>query len=102
MEEVENPDASLAPFLKNLAQSIEEGRLLPRQLQRVGEFFMSYQFQEQAIKDGDNTSESDTSESRTSSRKFSKSDLMKFIVMGWHVYSCILDGTEPSPDVDGN
>jgi hypothetical protein len=49
MEEVENPDASLAPFLRNLAQSIEEGRLLPRQLQRVGEFFMSYQFQEQAI-----------------------------------------------------
>lgn len=91
MEEIENPDASLAPFLRNLAQSIEEGRLLPRQLQRVGEFFMSYQFQEQAIKDGDNTSESDTS-----SRKFSKSDLMKFIVMGWHVYSCILDGTEPS------
>jgi hypothetical protein len=91
MEEVENPDASLAPFLRNLAQSIEEGRLLPRQLQRVGEFFMSYQFQEQAIKDGDNTSESDTSK-----QKFSKSDLMKFIVMGWHVYSCILDGTEPS------
>lgn len=89
MEEVENPDASLAPFLRNLAQSIEEGRLLPRQLQRVGEFFMSYQFQEQAIKDGDNTSD-------TSNRKFSKSDLMKFIVMGWHVYSCILDGTEPS------
>ena len=92
MEEVENPDASLAPFLRNLAQSIEEGRLLPRQLQRVGEFFMAYQFQEQAIKDGDNTTES----SNTSNRKFSKSDLMKFIVMGWHVYSCILDGTEPS------
>lgn len=95
MEEVENPDANLAPFLRNLAQSIEEGRLLPRQLQRVGEFFMAYQFQEQAIKDGDNTSESNTS-----SRKFSKSDLMKFIVMGWHVYSCILDGTEPSPSED--
>ena len=91
MEQVENPDACLAPFLRNLAQSIEEGRLLPRQLQSVGEFFMSYQFQEQAIKDGDNTTESDTS-----NRKFSKSDLMKFIVMGWHVYSCILDGTEPS------
>ena len=91
MEQVENPDASLAPFLKNLAKSIEEGRLLPSQLQRVGEFFMSYQFHEQAIKDGDNTFESDTD-----NRNFSKSDLMKFIVMGWHVYSCILDGKQPS------
>ena len=97
MEGVENPDASLAPFLRNLAQSIEENRLLPRQLQRVGEFFMSYQFQEQAIKDGDNTDEN-----ITNGRKFNKSDLMKFIVMGWHVYSCILDDKEPCPRGEDN
>ena len=53
MEGINNVDASLIPFLRNLADSIEEGRILPRQLQRVGEFFMAYQFQEQAIKDGD-------------------------------------------------
>jgi len=97
MEGSDNPDASLAPFLRNLAQLIDEGRLLPRQLQRVGEFFMSYQFQEQAIKDGDNTDENNIDD-----RKFSKAELMKFIVMGWHVYSCILNGTEPSPRGDDN
>jgi len=43
---------------------------------------MSYQFQEQAIRDGE------TNESPEHS--FSKSELMKFIVMGWHIYSCIL------------
>jgi|UniRef100_A0A6C0H3Y5 hypothetical protein len=89
-DEENNPDASLAPFLRNLADSIEGGRLLPRQLQRVGEFFMAYQFQEQAIKDGDISNENSSVD-----RKFSKAELIKFIVMGWHIYSCILDGSEP-------
>ena len=96
MEGVDNADASLIPFLRNLADSIENGKLLPRQLQRIGEFFMSYQFQEQAIKDGDITEEGRESQ-------FSKKDLLKFIVMGWHIYSCILQGNElafPSQDVD--
>lgn len=82
MEGSDNADASLIPFLRNLADSIENDRLLPRQLQHIGEFFMSYQFQEQAIRDGE------TNESPEHS--FSKSELMKFIVMGWHIYSCIL------------
>jgi hypothetical protein len=82
MEGSDNADASLIPFLRNLADSIENDRLLPRQLQHIGEFFMSYQFQEQAIRDGA------TNESPENS--FSKSELMKFIVMGWHIYSCIL------------
>ena len=91
MEGINNVDASLIPFLRNLADSIEEGRILPRQLQRVGEFFMAYQFQEQAIKDGD-----DEDTNRNIERKFSKNDLIKFIVMGWHIYSCILDSSKSS------
>ena len=89
MEGINNVDASLIPFLRNLADSIEEGRILPRQLQRVGEFFMAYQFQEQAIKDDEDTN-------RNIERKFSKNDLIKFIVMGWHIYSCILDSSKSS------
>jgi hypothetical protein len=91
MDNHENADASLIPFLRNLADSIESGKILPRQLQHIGEFFMSYQFQEQAIKDGD------TSGMETQSLK--RADLMKFIVMGWHIYSCI-SGESPLPDID--
>jgi hypothetical protein len=67
-------DANLIPFLRNLADSIEKGHLLPKQLQKIGEFFMAYQFQEQAIKDLDVTDEN----------------------MGWHIYSCILGENEIS------
>jgi hypothetical protein len=95
MDGVNSADASLIPFLRNLADSIEGGRLLPRQLQRIGEFFMAYQFQEQAIRDGD-----DGDENQNIERQFSKADLIKFIVMGWHVYSCILDGSKTTYDED--
>lgn len=91
MESLDNADANLIIFLRNLADSIEKGNLLPKQLQRIGEFFMAYQFQEQAIKDRDVTGEN-------IEQQFSKKDLMKFIVMGWHIYSCILKDTEFSSD----
>ena len=91
MENHQNADASLIPFLRNLADSIESGKILPRQLQHIGEFFMSYQFQQQAIKDGDT--------SGSQSQPLKRADLMKFIVMGWHIYSCIL-GESTLPDED--
>jgi hypothetical protein len=73
----------LIPFLRNLADSIEQRQLLPRQLQRIGDFFMSYKFQEQAIRDNDN--------SEQQPREFSQDELFKFIVLGWYIYCCILD-----------
>ena len=91
MEQTNNVDEKLVFFLKNLANSIENGVLLPRQLQHIGEFFMSYQFQEQAIKDRD-TSDFENS-------IFKKSDLIKFIVMGWYIYSSISkNSTLPEQD----
>lgn len=88
---MDNADIKLISFLRNLADSVENGVLLPRQLQHIGEFFMSYQFQEQAIKDGDT--------SGSENPVFKKSDLMKFIIMGWHIYSCISgNSTLPDPD----
>ena len=86
---MESADANLIPFLRNLADSIEKGHLLPKQLQKIGEFFMAYQFQEQAIKDQDATGEN-------IEQQFSKKELMKFIIMGWHIYSCILGDNEIS------
>lgn len=76
-------DERLIPFLRNLADSIEKRQLLPRQLLSIGEFFMSYQFQEQAIKDNDNSSQP---------LRFNNEDLLKFITMGWFVYCVILKG----------
>lgn len=75
-------DEKLIPFLRNLADSIEKRQLLSRQLQSIGEFFMTYQFQEQAIKDNDNSS--------SQSEEFSQEELLKFLVLGWHIYCCIL------------
>jgi hypothetical protein len=76
MEQTNNVDEKLVFFLKNLANSIENGVLLPRQLQHIGEFFMSYQFQEQAIKDRD-TSDFENS-------IFKKADLIKFTTMKFY------------------
>ena len=53
----EKGDEKMISFLRNLATSIEEKKLLPQQLQRIGEFFMAYKFQEQAIADGNNTTD---------------------------------------------
>lgn len=75
-------DEKLIPFLRNLADSIEKRQLLPRQLQSIGEFFMTYQFQEQAIKDNDN--------SYIPSGEFRQEELLKFLVLGWYIYCCIL------------
>lgn len=92
MENSNNSDTRLIPFLRNLADSIEQRQLLPRQLQSIGEFFMSYQFQEQAIKDNEDISPS---------REFSQEELLKFIVLGWFVYCVILNERSlPETDVE--
>ena len=82
METSEDPNEKLIPFLRNLADSIEHRQLLPRQLQSIGEFFMSYQFQEQAVRDLDDS---------TPQRNYSHRDLLKFLTLGWFVYCCILE-----------
>lgn len=95
-ENPENHDDRLIPFLRNLANSIESHDLLPRQLQSIGEFFMTYQFQEQAIRDGDTSS-------MARSLEFSHDELLKFIITGWYIYCCILQNrsvSSSSDDVD--
>jgi hypothetical protein len=87
----DKPDTSLILFLRNLADSIEQKHILPSQLQSIGEFFMKYQFQTQAIKDNDT--------SKGPSSHFSHEELLKFVVLGWYIYRCILDN-DPLPDVD--
>lgn len=92
MENTSNPRAKLIPFLRDLADSIEKQQLVPRQLESIGEFFMSYQFTEQAIRDGDT--------SNISRPQFSNQELLKFIVLGWYIYCCILGQNEISTVLD--
>jgi hypothetical protein len=73
----------LIPFLRKLADAIENRELCQPQLQSIGEFFMSYQFQEQALKDGEDTIVKDE-------YNFSQKELIKFVSLGWYVYQVLL------------
>ena len=73
----------LIPFLRNLADSIENGDIMPKELQRIGEFFMSYQFQKQADIDNDDTD-------NNNENMFTKKELLKFVSLGWYVYQILL------------
>ena len=72
----------LVPFLRELAGSVEKQELTPKQLKSIGQFFMSYKFQEQAEKD--ENVDVDVNE------EFSKKELINFIVLGWYIYTMIL------------
>tara|TARA_Y100000389_G_scaffold205068_1_gene262674 strand:+ start:7960 stop:8220 length:261 start_codon:yes stop_codon:yes gene_type:complete len=75
-------DKKLIGFLKNLTTSLEDGKLCKQQVQRIGEFFMSYQFQESADRDRNTTEQSP--------EQFSKEDMIKFLSLGWYVYQILL------------
>tara|TARA_Y100000389_G_C17194276_1_gene380415 strand:+ start:182 stop:460 length:279 start_codon:yes stop_codon:yes gene_type:complete len=72
----------LIPFLRKLASAIEKKELAQPQLQSISEFFMSYQFQEQAYKDCDN--------SVNTKPNFNEKELIKFVCLGWYVYQVLL------------
>ena len=61
----------LIPFLRNLANSIEQNSLDNKQLASISEFFMAWKFKE------------DTGE-------YSKEELIKYLSLGWYIYTCLL------------
>ena len=66
----------LVPFLRKLADSIENKTLTNEQLFKVGEFFMSFLFHQELLKgyvDGD------------------EKEFFKFLTLGWWVYKNVLD-----------
>jgi hypothetical protein len=71
----------LKQFLRSLADSIESNEIREVQLSRIGEFFMSYQFQEQALVDNQSEDENDIT--------YSREELIKFLSMGWYIYQLI-------------
>lgn len=79
-EENIDADFQLTTFLKGLIASIDEKTITSRQLRNVGEFYMSYMFNEQVGADDEETDIDD----------FQSQDFMKFMVMGWYIYKIIL------------
>ena len=74
-------ETKLIPFLRELANSVETNQLNNDQIENIGDFFMSYQFQEQARKDGDETIPPVI--------QYSNAELVKFVAMGWYVYQVL-------------
>jgi len=69
-------DKQLIPFLRKLADKIENNSILPEELKSVGDFFIKYRFINNNQVENNN--------------EFSKDELMKFICLGWYIYNCIL------------
>ena len=65
----------LVPFLRKLADSIENKTLSDEQIFKVGEFFMSFLFHQELLKGAMNEDD----------REF-----FKFLTLGWWVYKNVL------------
>ena len=83
-----NNNTELISFLRDLTSSLENERLSKKQTLRVGEFFMTYQFQEAACKDNKQFDEEEDDD--FSSLDFDINDLIKFLSLGWYIYCVIL------------
>ena len=77
--EIKEPTQYLIDFLKGLISSIENKSLSDDELQLVGEFYMSYAFKTQVNDD-----------SNSDKKHLGQADLMKFVAMGYYIYSNIL------------
>ena len=77
-------DDQIVTFLRRLANSMERKQLKTEQMKRVGEFFMSYHFWENADRDVERT------ETEKEDDEFSYEEFMKFLFLGWYVYCVIL------------
>lgn len=86
---------TLINFLKNLVTSIENKQLYSSQLKEITDFFLAYQFHTQAIKDNTQNTNQDIESNNTQNNQqtlpnFSNQDLIKFLCLGWYIYTCIL------------
>lgn len=86
----------LVPFLRELADSIESKEVVPQQLRSIGDFFMSYKFQEQALKDSQIDSD------KPSPGNVSPTELTKFLFMGWYIYQVLLRSEKLDPIQDND
>ena len=79
-----NADEQLAPFLRQLADYIENNQLSSDQIQQIGEFFMSYKIR--------NQSEENNSEINN------PSEFIKFLTLGMYIYRFVLNSDGEIPE----
>jgi hypothetical protein len=89
---MDDSKAKLVRFLRGLADDMEHSHLDPKQLQRIGEFYMAYEFQEQARRDGQEDGTPPGQEDE---------DVVKFVSLGWYVYNRLLRGLN-LPDAESS
>lgn len=78
--EKNTPDKILVPFLRKLADDLNTEKLSSIQMQRLGEFYMSWLLN------------SDLENNNKDSQTEEDYDMLKFLTMGWYVYTQILEG----------
>lgn len=79
-----NADEQLAPFLRQLADSIDNNELSSEQIQQIGEFFMSYKITNQS---NENNSEIND-----------PSEFIKFLTLGMYIYRFVLNSDSEIPE----
>jgi len=76
-----NVDLSL--FLRNIADMLDSNSLNNKELQLVGEFYMSYKFQNNIVNNFDNIDNEEL-------ENIKDSDFIKYLILGWYIYCVIL------------
>lgn len=76
-------DEQLAPFLRNLADSIDSSSLTSTQIQHISEFYMSYKVCNENNNNGDLED---------------PKDLMRFFTLGLYIYKFILNDNSQDTD----
>lgn len=70
----------LPPFFRDLADKIEKNDVSSTQLQKTGEFFMSWLYDTENVeKDKEDKS------------SFTQEDFRKFVTLGWYVYTHLME-----------
>jgi hypothetical protein len=72
---INSSNIKLIYFLRNLADLIEKKQLNSIQTKSIGEFYLSYQFQEETLKENNTINDI---------------DLIKFCSLGYYIYRTIL------------
>ena len=77
-------DKILPEFLRQLADNIENNKLDSSQLQSVGEFYVSYLFNE------DTTTQDTNNTIENRDEEMCDKDFKKFLAFGWYIYNKIV------------
>lgn len=74
-----NNQQQLINFLRNLANDIENNNIENENLLKTSQFMMNFQFQNQQDEQSDD---------------YSRDDMIKFLSLGWYIYTQLLNQDE--------